>query len=180
MKVLTQSLCAMAAFVVLAGPAAASDAVAAGKVKGVDAEKKEFVLTDRDGKDWTFKLGDTVVINRGGKESQSDLKMGDPVNVCYDKGLLAWTTHYILVQEGDTKDCTLVSGTVKTYDADKKQLTLTDNQKKDWTFPATTAKVRLNKQDSKMENVKIGDPVLAIVEKTDDSTMVKCLMINRK
>ena len=59
---------------------------AAGKIKGVNANKKEFVLTDSAGKDGTIKLGDNVVINRGGKESQSDLNAGDAVNVCYDKG----------------------------------------------------------------------------------------------
>ena len=180
MKVFTQSLCAMAAFVLLAGPTMASDAIAAGKVKAVNAEKKEFVLTDNEGKDWTFKLGDTVVINRGGKESQSDLNAGDPVNVCYDKGLLTWTTHYILVQEGDTKDCVLVNGTVKNYDVDKKQVTFTDHKEKDWTFPMAKAKVRLNMKDSEIENIKIGDRALAIVEKMDESTTLKCLMIDRK
>jgi hypothetical protein len=170
----------MAAIVFLSGPALAADAVAAGKIKGVHAEKKEFILTDSDGKDWTFKVGENVVINRGGKESQSDLNAGDPVNVCYDKGLLTWTAHYILVQEGDTKDCTLVSGTVKNYDGDKKQVTFTDHKEKDWTFPMGKAKVRLNKEDSKIENIKIGDHALAITEKAGEETHLKCLMIDRK
>jgi len=180
MKVFTGCFSAMAAFVLLAGPTAASDAVAAGKVKTVNAEKKEFVLTDREGKDWTFKIGDPVVINRGGKESQSDLKAGDPVNVCYDKGLLTWTASYILVQEGDTKDCFLMQGTVKNYDVDNKRVTFTDHQDKDWAFPVGKAKVRLNKQDGKLENLKIGDNVLAILEKVGEDTNVKCMMIDRK
>ena len=180
MKAFMRSLCAMAAFVLLAGPTVAAEAVAGGKVKGVNADKKEFVLTDSEGKDWTFNLGDTVVINRGGKESQSDLNAGDPVNVCYDKGLLTWTAHYILVQEGDTKDCLLVNGTVKNYDADKKQVTFTDHKDKDWNFPMAKAKVRLNKQDSKIENIKIGDHALAIVEKMEGGATLKCLMIDRK
>ncbi len=183
MKAFTQGLCAMAAFVLLTGPTVASDTVAAGKVKAVNAEKKEFVLTDSEGKDWPFKFGENVVINRGGKESQSDLKTGDSINVCYDKGLLTWTAHYILVQEGDTKDCVLVNGTVKNYDADKKQVTFTDPKERDWTFRMTNAKVRLNKQDSKIENIKIGDHALAIVEKTEGGTTpgtLKCLMIDRK
>jgi len=180
MKVYTQSFCAMAAFVLLAGPTVAADAIAAGKIKAVNAEKKEFVLTDSDSKEWTFKVGDAVVINRGGKESQSDLNAGDPVNVCYDKGLLTWTAHYILVQEGDTKDCVLVNGTVKNYDADKKQVTFTDHKEKDWTFPMGKAKVRLNKEDSKIQDIKIGDHALAIVEKMGEGTTLKCLMIDRK
>ena len=180
MKAISQWLCAIGAFVLLAGPATAADAVAAGKIKAVNAEKKELVLTDSEGKDWTIKLGDNVVINRGGKESQSDLNAGDPVNVCYDKGLLTWTAHYILVQEGNTKDCELVHGSVKNYDVDKKQVTFTDHRDKNWTFPMGDAKVRLNREDSKIQDIKIGDSALAIVEKTGDSTTLKCLMVERK
>jgi Cu/Ag efflux protein CusF len=179
MKSISQWLCAMGAFVMLAGPAMAADTIAAGKIKAVNAEKKDIVLTDSDGKDWTIKLGDNVVINRGGKESQSDLNAGDPVNVCYDKGLLTWTAHYILVQEGNTKDCELVHGTVKNYDVDKKQVTFTDHRDKNWTFPMGDAKVRLNREDSKIQDIKIGDSALAIVEKTGDSTTLKCLMVER-
>jgi hypothetical protein len=180
MKNLLMWFSAMAAVVMLAGPAVAEDAVSAGKVKGVNAEKKDFVLTDSAGKDWTIKLGDAVVINRGGKESQSDLDAGDAVNVCYDKGVLTWTAHYILVQEGNTKNCELVHGTLKNYDVDKKEVTFTDHREKDWTFPMGSAKVRLNKQDSKIEDIKIGDRVLGIVEKDVDPTTLKCLMFEHK
>ena len=114
-----------------------------------------------------------------GKESQSDLNAGDPVNVCYDKGLLTWTAHYILVQEGDTKNRELVHGFVKNYDADKKEVTFTD-EAKDWTFPMGDAKVRLNREDSKIRDIKIGDKALAIVEKRGEAATLKCLMIERK
>lgn len=180
MKAFSQWLCAMAAFVLFAAPAVASDAIAGGKIKGVNAEKKEFVLTDSAGKDWTIKLGDTVVINRGGKESQSDLNAGDPVSVCYDKGTFTWTAHYILVQEGDAKNRELVHGSVKNYDADKKEVTFTDHKNKNWTFPMGGVKVLLNRKDSKIEDIKIGDSALAIVEKMGEGTTLKCLMIERK
>jgi hypothetical protein len=75
MKNLLMWFSAMAAVVMLAGPAVAEDAISAGKVKRVNAEKKDFVLTDSAGKDWKIKLGDDVVINRGGKDSQSDIKV---------------------------------------------------------------------------------------------------------
>ena len=180
MKNLLMCFGAMAAVVMLAGPALAEDAISAGKVKVVNAEKKDVVLTDNAGKDWTIKLGDDVVMNRGGKESQSDLNAGDSVNVCYDKGILTWTAHYILVQEGNTKNCELVHGTLKNYDVDKKEVTFTDHREKDWTFPMGSAKVRLNKQDSKIEDIKIGDRALGIVEKDGDATTLKCLMFEHK
>ena len=179
MKALTHSFRTLAALLLLAAPVLAADAVAAGKVKGINSEKKEFVLTDSAGKDWTIKLGDELTINRGGKVSQSDLKVGDPVNVCFDKGTFTWTAHYILVQEGDTKDDILVHGSVKNYDADKKQVTFTDSDAKDWTFGMGSAKVMLNKEVGKISDVKIGDHALAIVEKNDNELTLKSLLIHR-
>jgi len=161
---------------VLAGSAAASDGLSAGKVKSVNADNKAFVLTDSAGKDFTIKLADNVVINRSGKESASDLKADDSVSVCYEKGLRTWTAHYILVKEGDTKDSQLVQGAFKSYDADKKEFTFTDSQGKDWTNAMGESKVRLNMQDSKIEDVKIGDTILAIVDQVGDKTTLKCVM----
>lgn len=180
MKSLSMWVSALAATVLLAASAAAADAISAGKVKSINSDKKEFVLTDAAGKDSTFKLGDNVIINRGGKESKSDLNAEDTVNVCYDKGILTWTAHYILVQEGTSKNCELIRGTVKSYDADKKQLTFTDQQGTDMIFPTGDAKVRLNKEASRVEDVKIGDGLLAIVEKTGDKSTLKALMFERK
>jgi len=166
MKSLSKWVSALVAVVLLAGSSSAAEAVAAGKVKSINADKKEFVMTDSADKDWTFKLGDKVVIHRGGKDSLSDLKVGDPVNVMYSKGVLTWTAHYILVQEGDSKDCQLIYGAVKSYDGDKKQLAYTDeDRKEDRTFEMGDAKVHLNKNPSKIDDVKIGDRFLAIVEK---------------
>jgi hypothetical protein len=147
--------------------------------QGSPRREEGLVLTDVDAKDWTIKLGDTVVINRGGKESQGDLNAGDVVNVCYDKGSFAWTAHFILVQERDTKDCALVHGTVKDYDGAKKRVTFSGHQAEDWTFPMGGAEARLNREDSKIENIKIGDRTLATVEKAEEDTTLKCLMIYR-
>ena len=46
MKSFSKWFSALAALVLLAGPAVAGDAIAAGRVKGIHADKKEFVLTD--------------------------------------------------------------------------------------------------------------------------------------
>src|SRR5213080_1385513 len=121
MNCFTKCFGATLAVALLAGTASASDTVAGGKVKSINAENKTFVLTDAANKDFTFKLGDNLVVNRAGKESKSDLKAGDPINVCYDKGILTWTAHYILVQEGTAKNNELIHGNVKGYDADKKE-----------------------------------------------------------
>jgi hypothetical protein len=180
MKCFSKFFGSLVAIVLVAGPTLAADTVSAGKVKTINADKQEFVLTDGNNKDWTIKLGDKVVINRGGKETKSDLKADDVVNVSYEKGLLTWTAHYILVQEGDTKNYELVHGTVKSYDVGKKQVDVTNEQGKDLIFTMGDAKVRLNLENSKIEDMKIGDHFLAIVEKTGDKATLKCLMVERK
>jgi len=175
----TKWLSGLVAVVVFAGLVAADDSLIAGKVKLVNAEKKEFVLTDGANKDHTFNFGDQVVINRGGKESPSDLKADDLVSICYHKGTLAWTAHYILVKEGDTKDYQLMNGSFKNYDPDKKTFTYTDRDGKDWTYPMDGAKVRLNMQASKIEDLKIGDSTLVVVEEIGDKRILKDLMVSR-
>jgi hypothetical protein len=154
---------ALVAGVSFAGTAAAANMLATGTVKSVNADKKEFVLTDTAGKDRTYKFGDDVVINRGGKESASDLKADDAVTVCHAKGVLTSTANYILVKGGASKGWQLGCGTFKSYDADRKAFTYTETDGKDWTYTMRDAKVRLNMHDGKMEDIKIGDDTLAIV-----------------
>ena len=158
---------AVAAIVLFVGPSSAADAILAGKVKSVNAEKKSFVVTDAAGKDHSLKLDDHVTINRSNKESSAELKAGDAVNVCHDNGTLSWTAHYILVQDGETKNCVLVRCTIKSYDAAKKQIIFTDTaDNHDWTFALGTAAVRLNGKDTNPTNLKIGDNAVAIIDRT--------------
>ena len=171
---------ALAVLFLLAGTAMGSDALATGKIKGINADKGDFVLTDSAGKDVTFKLGDTVVVNRGGTEGKSDLKAGDAVNVSHDKGLLTSTAKYILVQEGDSKDWELAQGSFKSYDATKKEIICTDAQGKDCTYAMGDAKVRMNCKEAKVEDVKIGEHVLCIILKTTGGkTTLQALMFER-
>ena len=88
------------------------------------------------------------MINRAGKEGKSDLEVGDPISVYYDKGTFTWTAHYILVQKGATKDFELVAATVKGYDGDKKQVDLTDENGKDLSIPVGSGRVRMAKKTS--------------------------------
>lgn len=170
---------ALVAVALFSSSAQAADAVAGGKVKSVNAEDKAFVLTDTAGKDWKFKFGEHVVINRGGKEGKSDLQAGDAINVCYDKGLAVWTANYILVQEGDTKNQEIVHGVLKSFDTDKKEVVLTDENKKDWTYAAGNAKVRRNDKESSLQDIKIGEKVAAIVETVNGAPTLRAVMFKR-
>jgi hypothetical protein len=61
-------------------------AEAAGKIKSTNADKNEFVFTDKDGKDWTFTMDPNAKIQLGTKDIKLiDLKAGDPVTVVYEK-----------------------------------------------------------------------------------------------
>jgi Cu/Ag efflux protein CusF len=59
---------------------------AAGKIKSVTADKQEFVLTDKDGKDWTFQMDENGKVRLNDKDSElKQLKAGDEVQVTFDK-----------------------------------------------------------------------------------------------
>ncbi len=176
---LTKWLSATLAIVLMAGTAAAADTIASGKVKSINADNKTFVVTDAANKDSTFALGDKMLVNRAGMESKSDLKAGDAINVCYDKGLITWTAHYILVQDGTTKNYELVRGNVKSYDAGKKELTFTNEVKKDSTYAMGKAPVRFNMEASNIDNVKIGDHALLIVDNAAGKSTLQSVMVDR-
>ena len=175
----TKWLCATLVIALTASTAAAADTVASGKIKSINADNKSFVLTDSAGKDFTFKIGDNLVVNRGGKENKSDLKAGDSIYVSYDKGLLTWTADYILVQEGASKNWELIRGTIKGFDPAKQVLTFTNEEKRDSTYALGKATVRLNMQDSTMSNVRIGDRALLIVEGAGANATLRSVMVDR-
>jgi hypothetical protein len=179
MMCLSKWLSTTLAIALLASTAAAADTVAGGKVKSISADTKTFVLTDNAGKDFTFKLGDHLVINRAGKEGKNDLKVGDAVGVCYDPGLITWTAHYILIHEGATKDSTLSHGAFKSYDADKKQMAFTDALKKDTMYTIGAAVVRVNMKDSTPQELKIGDQALIISNTVNGKATLTSVMVQR-
>ena len=57
-----------------------------GKIKKITADQMEFVLADKDGKDWDFKVDATAKIQLNDKEGKlEDLKENDEVTVKYTK-----------------------------------------------------------------------------------------------
>lgn len=180
MKCFSKCGSVLAVLFLLAGTAMGSDALITGIIKGIDANKGEFVLTNSAGEDMTFKLGDKVVVNRGGTESKSDLKAGDAVSVSYDKGLVTWTAKCILVHEGDSKSWTLEQGSFKSYDPATKVMTCTDAQGKDCMYAMGDAKVRMNCKEAKIEDIKVGEHVLCIVlPMVGDKKTVQTVMFER-
>ena len=120
-----------------------------------------------------------MVVNRAGKESNSDLKSGDAIHIGYDKGIFTKTAHYILVQEGASKNSELVRGNVKSYDADKKELTFTNEVKTDATYSMGEATVRFKMENAKIESIKIGDHALLIVDMVEGTPTLRSVMVDR-
>ena len=76
---------ALAMFLGLVASAQAAEEVK-GKIKKITPDKMEFVLTDKDGKDWDFKVDATAKIQLNDKEGKlEDLKENDEVTVKYTK-----------------------------------------------------------------------------------------------
>ena len=178
MKSFSKWFSALAALVLLAGPAVAGDAIAAGRVKGIHADKKEFadsIAPARSGRSSSATPSSSTVAAKENqvaerrRPGQRVLRQGTPDP---DGSLHSGP--------GRSRGGPLgLQGTVKSYDADKKELTFT-GQASDWTFPMGDVKVRLNREDSKIGHIKIGDKALAIVEKIGEVTTLECLMIERK
>jgi Cu/Ag efflux protein CusF len=75
---------AVAVLVALAAPVLADETK--GKIKSVSADKKEFVMTDQNGKDWEFTLTNEGKVMLGDKDIKLDeLKEGDQVTITYEK-----------------------------------------------------------------------------------------------
>jgi biopolymer transport protein ExbD len=68
----------------LAMPALAAETK--GKIKSVDAEKAQMVVTDQDNKEWTFNVDKDAKVLVNDKESKlADLKADDEVTITHEK-----------------------------------------------------------------------------------------------
>ncbi len=67
-------------------PALAADDSVKGKIKSVNSDQNQLVVTDSNGKDWTFTLekeGKVLISDKGAK--LADLKADDMVTVKFEK-----------------------------------------------------------------------------------------------
>jgi hypothetical protein len=77
-------LLALVCLMILATPALAVETK--GKIKSVNADKSELVLTDDNGKDWTFELAKDGKVQLNNKDGKfADLRKGDEVTITYEK-----------------------------------------------------------------------------------------------
>jgi len=75
---------ALALLLGLTAPVLAAEAK--GKIKSVAPDKKQLVVTDKDGKDWDFQMNEDAKITLADKDTKlADLKAGDEVTITYEK-----------------------------------------------------------------------------------------------
>jgi len=164
---------ALVIFVAFAAPVWAD--ATHGKIKSVNADKKEFVFTDKDGKDWTFHMTDDAHIRIGDKDLKlSDLKAGEEVAVIYDKQddkLMARA-----LRSGD-----VIHGKIKSVSADSKEIVFTDKDGKDFTFTlADDGKIRLADKDLKLKDLTAGEEVAIVWEKKGQKLMALEVCAHKK
>jgi hypothetical protein len=57
-----------------------------GKIKSVTADQNQFVMTDNNGKDWTFQVDKDAKVQLADKDVKlADLKTDDQVSIKYEK-----------------------------------------------------------------------------------------------
>ena len=179
---------AVVVFAALVAPSWAVDGIIQhAKVKSVNEEKNEFVVTAPDGKEHTFALGEQSILTRDGKEvqtsdlKQGDLKVGDEICVVFDKGLVKWTVYYILNHGDKNKGQELGRGSLRSYDDAKGEMVLVDLNNKEWraSVPATSA-VQLNTESGKMKDVRVGEMVTVVYDTKDSKNNLVKAIVNRK
>jgi len=74
-----------------------------------------------------------------------------------------------------------LKGKIKSVSADKKEIVVTDKDKKDWTFTmADDAKIRLADKDVKLDQLKPDDEVEVKYEKKGDKNICQEVKAERK
>jgi len=158
-------------------------ACAASKIKAVTPDTKQFVATDKEGKDTTYKLADNarIITPSDPNAKLSDLKTGQEVTIAYEKRGDEYLANGVLLHEGAFKNDELIGGTIKSRNNDRSEFVLRDPNGKEWTFQlGDTAKVRLNDKDSKFVDLKDNDHVLITYHKQGDKNMVTNLFADRR
>ena len=94
----------------------------------------------------------------------------------YTDGLTSYSS---FISEFKSKNCELIRGSVKNYDADKNELTFTNDVKRDSTYSIGKAMVRVNMENAKIDSIKTGDTALIIVDTVEGKSTLRSVMVHR-
>lgn len=151
------------------GLTARAEHAAKGTLKSVSGT--EMVVTDNQGKDWTYRVADNafVVCPESKNAKLSDLKPGDAVSVLWEKKGTGYEANAILHHDGAYRDAGLSHGKIRTVADDNSRVVIADEKGKDWTYSMSEgAPIRFKNQDAKLTSFKSGDPVVFAYNRIGD------------
>jgi Cu/Ag efflux protein CusF len=131
-----------------------------GQITKLLADQNQFVLKDREGKEWTFHVNRDAKVRLNDKTTNfADLKTGDNVTILYEKQNDQFMARDIRSGRGQQAPG-VAKGQVTMISGENRQLTLKDRDGKEKTFQVgQNAKVRVNGEDSKFADLKKGNEV---------------------
>ena len=172
------ALLTLATLLALTSPGWAAEEPTRGTIQSVSADKHQLVMTDRNGKSWTFHVMEQapIFIPNEASARLSELKTGDDVSLLYEKKGDQLQAGAILVHRGDFRNSGIATGSLKKVSADGREFTVTDANGKEWTYHmAGSSQVRVNNQNGKLTDFKAGDRVVLVWDKEGNQYMVKAL-----
>jgi len=137
--------------------------LAQGRIKSLGADNNQFVLTDNNGKDWTFRADANARVRVNDKDGKlADLKAGDDAVIAYNRQGDQFQARDVEAERGAQARATS-RGKVESVSADNHQLVLRDANGKERTFHLSRdAKVRINDKDGELADLKAGDQVTIV------------------
>jgi len=152
-----------------------------GTIKSMDADKNQVIVTDENGKDWTYHVQEGVKIycDKIKDAKFADLKVGSEVRLLWEKKEGKLCAAALLHSDGAYRNAALADGTIKT--ADDNQLVVTDGKNKDWKYQLSdTAKINVNDKSAKAGDLKTGDHVMMVYEKEGERYTILDICAERK
>jgi len=142
-----------------------------GTIKNVSAGDNQIVVTDKNGKDWSYQVLDNVALFMAGEPSPKleAFKTGEEVSLLWEKKGDQLQACAILLHKGDFKNAQIAAATIKSPAADDKSITATDADGKERTYQLMdNAKIRLNNRRGRLSDFKSNDRIVVVCEKEGD------------
>jgi Cu/Ag efflux protein CusF len=152
-----------------------------GTIKSMDGDKSQVVVTDENGKDWTYHVQDGAKIycDKNKDAKFADLKVGSQVRLLWEKKEGKLCAEAVIHTDGAYRNAYSADGTIKS--ADDNQLVITDDKSKDWKYQLSdTATVNVNAKAAKAGDLRTGDHVTMVYDKEGTRYTILDICAKRK
>jgi Cu/Ag efflux protein CusF len=171
------ALLALAMLLVAAGVAWAEEPTR-GTVQSVSADKNQITVTDKAGKNFTFRVMDNapIFVPNEPNARLANLRTGEDVSLLWEKKGDQLEALAILLHQGEFRNAGVAAGTIRRLSADTNEFMVMDPSGKEWTYHlANNARVRVHNQSGKLSDFKVGDKVVLAWDKEGNQYMVRAL-----